>query len=460
MSRAKYDRISDCSATGTTKITFFCGEKSDEERIFEPSVYVCSHIIFLRRYGVTRTINFKDCQFFELNRNYFEMFYNLQTFDISNVDLKTMQMNIFSDAFKIVNLDISHNKLEEIPALILAKSKQLKYANFSNNCIKRIGPGALDGTSLELLDLSYNQLDGNFSMKTLSHNNETNFNESIFGQLTKLKHLDLSFAGDLGKLESKTFSSLIDLEILNLKGANISIIEIGTFSQQHKLVSLDLSDNKLSRLDFTQFLPVLPHLQSLYLSENQLGDLDGFRNSVFPQLTLLGIQGNQFNCSYLTRFLESTNWEKIHLQLVSSLVNSQGSNIRGINCNVVQNISTELTELVDQENNSNAIQSDTVTEKTKPSTDGTNKFNCMNTVSTSNPNHFDGDLVKITLVLLCALQSVHFAIFVVIKRDRIFKRHTWNGGYSKQDEQRSIAPPIVEFTNEIISLELNHAQHL
>lgn len=85
-------------------------------------------------------------------------------------------------------------------------------------------------------------------------------------------------------------------------------------------------------LGYWAFLPAFRYMQSLYLDGNQLRDLNGFNNSVFPRLNALGITNNRFNCSYLKQFMQSVKWEQIRLPLDRMPLNIHQTNIRGVAC--------------------------------------------------------------------------------------------------------------------------------
>lgn len=218
---------------------------------------------------------------------------------------------------------------------------EIEFVDFSNNSIQSIDPSAFEGVAqLKKLNLSRNHLSelelqwfsiSSLEILDLSHNNLTHLNEHAFDELVNLKHLDLSH-NPIGNLEIGTFAYLTQLEILILKHTNISSIQLGTFSHQLKLISLDLSENQLKVLDFELFLPILHDLQSFYLNQNQLTDLNGFRNDIFPQLRLLDIKNNQFNCSYLRSFIASVDWKELHMPIDPHVTKIHEGNIRGVNC--------------------------------------------------------------------------------------------------------------------------------
>ncbi|XP_031622957.1 leucine-rich repeat-containing protein 15-like [Contarinia nasturtii] len=301
---------------------------------------------------------------FHIKRNFFTHFPNVHTINLSNVGLESLQKEIFNEATNVSKLILSKNHLTEIPTLVFINAKNLTFANFSENQIMRIDSLAFAGANklqtldlsnndlraldevfiglsgLRMLNLSYNKLSGlssrNFSTCKLweldvSHNNISMIKEHAFDELSDLRLLNLSF-NPVGDLTSDRFTYLLNLEHLNLKRTNLSTIERGALSHQHKLISLDLSENNLKIFDFKLFFPIQHDLRALYLGGNQLSHLNGFRNTLFPQLTLFDINNNKYNCRYLEHFMESINWEKIRFLVDLKSINPQGMNIRGINC--------------------------------------------------------------------------------------------------------------------------------
>lgn len=368
----KYEFISDCffydrSATpGFDNLTYICSCDGNNKIFLDTNAIKCSNLPTSLDYKYPGTIDFRNCQFTEMPKiKFFEWFYNMHTFIISNVDLEKISSDTFRQATNIKNLIVSQNRLEEIPPLAFVNVQKLQNLDFSNNSIKRIDWLAFVGlnnlvsldlshnnltkfdekvfkelVNLKFLNLSYNQINElelkvlafpNLLELDLAHNNLTGLNGDVFSQLGNLKQLNLSF-NPIGELKQGIFLHLINLEHLNLRQINISSIARSTFSHQQNLISLDLSDNLLKTMDFNLFLPSLPDLTSLRLASNQLSELFHFHNSLFPQLQYFNIQNNNFNCSYLEHFMGSVNWEKLRMPIDLNLVDFDGPNIRGVNC--------------------------------------------------------------------------------------------------------------------------------
>lgn len=414
VSSFSFQYISDCyfydqSATpGSDNVTFICAEIDRENLVFDVSTIKCSNAQNSRGYNWPGTINFQNCRFPSLIWNYFDWFPNLHTFNISNVELETLETIIFREAKNLVELDVSHNKLDEIPKFIFFDTVNLKYVNFCDNSIKRVERRAFDGRMrLESLNLSHNRINeiefrafilfSNLLVLDLSNNNLTKLDDHIFDNMFKLRQLDLSF-NSISNLKIETFIYLGKLEELNLRHTNLSNIEQDTFIYQYKLVSLDLSENYLKKLDFDLLFPIPNYLQSLRLSRNQLKDLDGFRDSLFPQLTSLYIQGNQFNCSYLAQFMGSINWDKNHVtRLGVSLIDANQSYIQDISCN--------NTDSEGNENNESAFNVQIAVQTTQ----NTTKF----------PERFGNSIKNFALLFLCIAFTIFVFVFTVINRNKI-----------------------------------------
>lgn len=450
----KYEHISKChfynagNIFGNDNVTFICGEIDRENAVFFHNDKInCTNYV----YGIGTfwpgTVDFENCHFARLNRNFFKHFPKMHSINLSYVGLESLQKEIFNEATNVSKLILSKNQLTEIPSLVFVNAKNLTSADFSENKIVYIDSFAFAGANkLQSLDLSKNELNGldevfnaarnlqvlnlsfnrlsllnprNFSTCKLleldvSHNNITTVQEHTFDKLSELKLLNLSF-NPIGDLTSDRFVYLVNLEHLNMKRTNLSVIQLGAFSHQHKLISLDLSENSMKMLDFKLFFPIQHDLVALYLSGNQLSHLNGFRNTLFPQLKLLDIKNNKFSCTYLEHFMESISWEKIRLLVDANSISPRDVNIRGIGCDATGN---------------------------DESTD-----------STPNNSH-DNVFVKVTLGFICIIMLVYLIIFLTLNHERI--RSEWTKLkliFSKTNEKTDNT--VVEYFNEEPFFEKN-----
>lgn len=223
---------------------------------------------------------------------------------------------IWQGEWCLTKLTASDNQLYEIPRNLLSSCNE--QLDLSNNFITQINSSTFKNvTNLIKLDLSYN------SIQYLQ--------EDVFDSLIDLEELNLSY-NPIGNLKIGTFAHLEILEILSLKHIKIDSIQSGLFLHQQTLVSLDLSENSLKVLDFEQNSPIFYSLQTLNLSKNELTDLNGFRNEIFPRLTLLDIRDNQFNCSYLQKLFESVDFTEIRMPDDPQMAKEHKTHVRGVKC--------------------------------------------------------------------------------------------------------------------------------
>lgn len=60
--------------------------------------------------------------------------------------------------------------------------------------------------------------------------------------------------------------------------------------------------------------------------------MEGLTNSMFPQLSILSVYNNNFNCTYLAKLLRTLKWEELGLSIDPELVHSNETHINGIAC--------------------------------------------------------------------------------------------------------------------------------
>lgn len=156
-------------------------------------------------------------------------------------------------------------------------------------------------------------------------------------------------------------------------------------------------------------------MKSLSLAENQLSDLSGFENELFPQLTLLDIKGNQFNCSYLQRFIKSLSWDKLRLPVDPESVKPGETRIRSIKCHQIIQSKLEV-----EEPNYKILDKDSKNTKSMKS-------------------HSD-----IYLIFLCIIMLAFLIMFVFANQGKIFGQTDGRNAYERQ---------AVEYKNEDLLLK-------
>lgn len=297
----------------------------------------------------------------KLNDKTFEIFIRLGRLSLSNTMLTNFDFGIIKNPRNLWTLDISHNNLKNMNNISLLNSfSNLRELNVAENQLKNTKQIIQHLSSpIETLDLSGNTV-GTVHLTTFQRLNalktlrlartdliisvrnpfahlkrlyfldisDNNLMNVDFGgmamTLNKLQHLNaancqiknaseviqhlgssiqvLNLSGNfVGTLNDRSFAACSNLKHLFLSDAQISNIDSGTLQYQTNLRVLDISHNKLEKLDF-RFLS--RNLEQIDLNANDLTKLDNFDRSHFQWLKSLIIERNRFPCPYLIQLLK------------------------------------------------------------------------------------------------------------------------------------------------------------
>lgn len=338
----------------TTYLEMTCGSKSMEDEIFnnKSTIPYNSNGHFTKaevnviRFHLTSKNFYPKCRFTKIRENFkFEQFENLEIVDLSDVELETLQMDALRNADSVKTLIASNNRLTDISPKLFPNTVQIEELDLSGNSIQRIDPSVMKSARLKILKISNNPISefgsNCFPIPTLltldmSHNRLKTVHEDAFYGAINLKQLDLSY-NLLGSLKAQLFARLTNLEVVSLKHAEITSIPPGAFSNQPDLISLDLSENWLVHLDFSQiFPPSLLRIETIDLNQNLLTDLNGCRDSVVPNLKLMDIRSNDFSCSYLLQLMTDVSWNVFYNPFNKNFTDESKPNIQGVSCKIQQ----------------------------------------------------------------------------------------------------------------------------
>ncbi|ETN64579.1 GPCR class b orphan receptor 1 [Anopheles darlingi] len=261
----------------------------------------------------------------------------------------------------LVEIDLSFNHLEELPALTFDSLELIQIINLSSNKIRAVHKNAFhDLPYLTYVDLSYNELqnvsEGAFSFLPsllsvdLVHNALTTLSLKVFRQATNattpmrlnisgnaIETLDgdvnsllyvysldashnqlqdtsvfraLAFSlrilylnwNNISALGNHAFGDLQILEVLNLAHNNISSLRRRSFAGLANLQEFDMSHNRIESLQIEQFSP-LKKLRVLKLNNNRLRTIprDTFLNT---RIEYLDLSYNQFTAWQATAFAD------------------------------------------------------------------------------------------------------------------------------------------------------------
>ncbi|XP_065226825.1 carboxypeptidase N subunit 2-like [Planococcus citri] len=198
-----------------------------------------------------------------------------------------LQPNHFTLLRALVILNLSENKLEDLPEELFADLDRLETLLLNKNNIQRLPTKLFEPLkNLKILNLSENQL--------------TVLSGKIFQNLLSLQVLNLN-ENKLKTLPTLIFSPLTQLKDLKLANNNLTVLKTGVFRKLKNLIMLNLSGNKLNNLMKSVFSP-LTELKYLELANNNMTVLkDGIFDNL-KNLKTVNLDGNQLKPkSWLTQ---------------------------------------------------------------------------------------------------------------------------------------------------------------
>lgn len=125
-----------------------------------------------------------------------------------------------------------------------------------------------------------------------------------------IETLDLSM-NYVGRLNASTFERFDRLKYLNLSNTNLTNFGFNTFFHQINLNVLDISYNRLGKVDFDLLFLNFKSLNTLNVEGNDLVAIDSITQKNFPQLRQLGISRNNLSCQYLANFIQQ--WKEMEI---------------------------------------------------------------------------------------------------------------------------------------------------
>lgn len=224
----------------------------------------------------------------------------LEMLDLSQNKLTELPDKVFEPLSSLRNLDLSSNQISYISEKSFQGLLLLERLYIYNNHLKDIHPAAFNGMD-HLLEL---KLQGNMltSIPTLAMPRllllDLRFNYlPTLGpsdiQMPNLESLKLGGVG-LTRLNAELISNLNNLHELDLSGNQLETIP-PVLKQTHALIHLNLASNPMGPLN-VQDLQNLKELQELDISSLSLQSLPEEFSQYFPHLRKLTIAQNPFNC--------------------------------------------------------------------------------------------------------------------------------------------------------------------
>lgn len=223
--------------------------------------------------------------------------------DLSNNKITNLHFALsFYD--KLVQLDLSGNKINTLGSSNFEHQKVLLHLNLSSNVIEKLGKDSLKGLkALTVLDMSYNRLEKLTSIAfrelhslvilKLSANRLMHLEDGVF---KSTKHLEELFLEDnqFMVVPSSALSDVLSLRHLSLSRNLIESIEEGEMPQLSQMSTLELDGNVMSDINPTAFIGLVS-LDHLDVSDNNFTVIPTNSLSKLSNLTTLKFSGNSIS---------------------------------------------------------------------------------------------------------------------------------------------------------------------
>ncbi|CAG9134941.1 hypothetical protein JYU34_017581 [Plutella xylostella] len=227
----------------------------------------------------------------------------LQILDLSVNQLTSEWVNrdTFSGLVRLIVLNLSHNRITKIDALLFQDLNNLQFLSLEYNNIARIADGAFSNLkNLHSLSLAHNNIvevdSSHFSnlyvlnQLFLDGNRITNIDIRSFENITKLH--DLGLSGNQLSEVPEAIKTLRFLTSLDLGMNRITKVTTSEFEGLDDLYGLRLVGNKIEKISKDTFV-ALPSLQILNLASNNIDQIDDGAFASNMQLKAIGLDGNK-----------------------------------------------------------------------------------------------------------------------------------------------------------------------
>lgn len=243
---------------------------------------------------------------------------NLQSLNLSLNGISKLEDKALFGMYSLEVLDLSGNLLTALPPELFQENKRLTKLYIRNNSVSVLAPGLFTGLSLLLeLELTDNQL------------TNTWVNSETFTDLLRLASLDLS-NNKITRLDPATFRDLTNLQVLRLQQNMIETVSDNTFSGLFRLHTLVLSDNRIKELS-DKTLAGLRGLQVLKLDHNEVFSVDSLALTNSTELQELQLSNNYLqDVPKLVQSLTSLRTLDLSGNHVSVLTNSSFTDLSNL----------------------------------------------------------------------------------------------------------------------------------
>lgn len=224
-------------------------------------------------------VEFQKCKLYDVPRQLFQTFRSLKSLKVNKCQIGDMSRYIFDYANTLEELSLQGNKLTKIPSMVFSSASNLRIIDLSENKID------------ELEENSFSRL-GALEELYMSENKINILPEKIFSNLINLTKLRLD-SNKIQLIEEKLFSENLNLSEIILNNNEIIFINPNSFDKLEKLKILNLSFNRLTKLDVSS-----TNLEKLLILYNKVSHLHINRQmkslfASYNELESVELNGNQ-----------------------------------------------------------------------------------------------------------------------------------------------------------------------
>lgn len=226
--------------------------------------------------------------------------------------MKTLFPSAFNELKNIVYINLSGNKIKELPAGLFDKVETIEELDLSNNHLSVLPKQIFNKTALAILHLKFNDFTGTLDFVTkdlqkldLSYNKIALINGQMFRNMEGINNLILKGNG-IKRIHQNAFNAMKNLRHIDLSFNEIDQISAMTFFRNSELGVIRLNDNgRLRTLPNEGFESAFGSFNTYYLDVSNC-DLEELSEKTFitmPQLTRLNLAWN--NIKYINKNLFS-----------------------------------------------------------------------------------------------------------------------------------------------------------
>lgn len=303
----------DCRFIGnnTASVELFCNRFRVKHTINDCfSIFLNSSLTTVNRPNVN-LLKFDDCgtdsKHINISSSFFNRFPKLSVLDLTNLTIKSIELNFVDENNRIEIVNASKNDLSEMPKSTFNHMPRLKKLDFSYNKIKMIHSKNFEG-AIKLTEIN------------LSNNILMILSGESFSTLENLEFLDLS-ENQIQTIDNNLFVKNVNLKSLNLKGNPIKRFNLNAFSPLAHSLEIQIVCKQIESLEINcrnikfhiDEEDTLENVRIFNVSDCRAEKLLGFLHKLSDQVDILDLSFNSIDEINVSMFERFTNLHSLDL---------------------------------------------------------------------------------------------------------------------------------------------------